>query len=119
VAKSLRELRPCDNCNGPVGLLFYVVRFSLAVVDHQAINETLGMRQFFGGNASAALIENFTPSARDAIKVAMDNEQTKELMTELFICRTCYMQPIDLAMLTESVNERRKKTEHNDADAVR
>lgn len=97
-------------------MTFYVLRTSLAVVNVQAVHETLGMHQFFGGRASAALVENFSPSASRGFTIAMDEDEFKELGTEAFICHKCQMEPIDLPMLVERINERRKKTER-DSDA--
>lgn len=105
--RHLLDLRPCDNCGGPVGTLFYVVRSSLAVVNAQTVNQFAGMHQFFGGKAAAALVENFVPGVGIAVTVAGD--QDPALMTELVICHSCHFgQPIDLPLLIERVNERRK-----------
>lgn len=117
--RKLNELRMCDNCSGPVGMIFYVLRVSLAVVNVQAVHETLGMHQFFGGRASAALVENFAPSASHGFTIAMDEDESKELGTEAFVCQKCMMEPTDLPMLIERISERRKKTERDaNTDAV-
>lgn len=102
------ELRPCDNCAGPIAPNFYVVRVSLALVKAGAVNQFLGMHQFFGGRAGAALVENFAPASTDAVIVAGDKEPS--LMLELFICQACYIgekgkPPIDLALLSERVHD--------------
>jgi hypothetical protein len=94
------ELRPCDQCAGPIAPSFYVVRFSQALIRAKAVNEFLGMHQFFGGKANAALVENFAPASTDAALIFGD--QNKTLQTELFICEECFLHgPIDLAMLME------------------
>lgn len=108
--RNLNELRACDNCNGPVGMMFYVVRMSIAVVNPDAVNETIGMHQFFGGRASAALVENFSPSSSHGFKIAMDEDEGKELCTEAFICSTCYLESIDLPRLAERIATRRNAT---------
>lgn len=106
--KHLLELRPCDSCGGPVSAMFYVVRTSLALVDARAVNEFVGMHQFFGGKASAALVENFAPRTAEAITVAGDKEPS--LMTELVVCQECFMNtPLDMPLLVERVNERAKR----------
>lgn len=106
----LLDLRPCDNCHGPIAPQFYVVRVSMAFIKPDAVNEFMGMHQFFGGRASAAMVENFAPAAADAVIVAGDREPS--LMTELLICHTCYLDtPIDLPLLSERINERRKRAE--------
>jgi hypothetical protein len=102
--KALSELRPCDNCGGPIGLLFYVVRTSLALVKPQAVREFFGMHQFFGGGASLELVENFAPSARHGVIVAGDD--LPAAMNEFVICLTCIAKPLDLQMLTARANGR-------------
>jgi len=118
--RKLRDLHPCDSCNGPVnGGIFYVVRYAVAVINRQAVDEYLGMRRFFGGNASDALVENFAPAMARGFTIAMDEPEFKELVTELFICHKCYMdKPLDLPLLSERVNERKKKAEEENADAT-
>jgi hypothetical protein len=101
------ELRPCDNCAGPIAPTFYVVRFSQAIINAAAVNEFMGMHQFFQGKASAALVENFAPAAGDAALVFGDKDKTLE--TELFVCQRCVLAgPIDLAMLQERRNHQTK-----------
>ena len=111
----LTELRPCDNCNGPLkGGLFYIVRFSLAIIKREAVNEFFGMHQFFGGRAPTALVENFAPAAADAVTIAMDDDEFKQLMNELFVCNDCYMTPLDLPLLAE----RRASKERRELEAT-
>jgi hypothetical protein len=58
------------------------------------------MHQFFGGRAGQALIENFSPSAKDGVIIAMD--ENKDLMNEVFICSNCFMMTeISLSLLME------------------
>lgn len=100
--KKLTDLRPCDHCGGPLtGGLFHVLRFSLAVVKAQAVNEFAGMARFFGGRASAAVVMNFAPAAADAIVVAMDQPDSRALMTEVVLCNRCYCDDVNLAVLAE------------------
>jgi hypothetical protein len=111
MAIKVSELRPCDHCGGPIAPMFYVVRLSLALIDHRAVNEFMGMHQFFGGRAPVALVENFAPSAADAVLVAGDKEPS--LMTECWICQDCYLgTPLNLARLTESRHARTRKEDH-------
>lgn len=92
------ELRPCDNCAKPIAPAFWVLRFSQALINAHAVNEFMGMHQFFGGRAGPALVENFAPALSEAALVFMDKD--KQLQTELYICSTCFIEgPIDLAML--------------------
>lgn len=110
--RTLRDLRPCDSCGQPHrNGMFYVLRYSLAVVNVNAVNEFAGMDRFFGGRASFALVENFVPSANQAIRVAMDDPETKALMTELVVCMDCYLKPLDLPLLAEQRNAARAMAE--------
>lgn len=98
------ELRPCDHCGGPIAPAFYVVRFSQALIRAQAVNEFMGMHQFFGGRAGPALVENFAPASSDAALVFMDKD--KQFQTELFLCQDCFTGDINLAMLMERRGQR-------------
>lgn len=104
--RKLSDLRPCDACCGPVGGTFYVVRHSIAVVNVAAVNEFVGMSQFFQHRAPAALIENFAPETARGFTVAMDEPEFSPLGEELFICPTCYGQPLDLQLISERKRER-------------
>lgn len=106
MARKLTDLRPCDNCKGPVGALFHVLRFSIAVVNVETVNRFLGMHQFFQGRAVDALVENFTPGSEKAITIAMDEPEFKDDCTELFICHNCFLnKPLDLPILQERRSE--------------
>jgi hypothetical protein len=108
----MSELRPCDNCGGVIAPMFYVVRFSIALFKKQAVNEVMGMTQYFGG--ALDLAEMFVGDD-EVVRVAMDDQETKMLRTELYICQECYlMKPLHLAVLAEKVNERSKKKGEND-----
>ena len=93
----LSQLRMCDNCDGPVKQIFYVVRLSLAAVSPNAFNQVAGLTQMYGG--ALGLAEVMAPDA-DVVKIAGDED--KALMKELLICQECYMtKPLDLPILAE------------------
>ena len=92
------ELRPCDKCGGPINPVFHVVRFSPAVVDQQAVRETMGLNMMFGG--ALGLAEALT-SSPDAVRIAMDEAEGKPLQVELFLCESCYCGDVNLAALAE------------------
>lgn len=93
------ELRPCDSCSGPITPAFYRIRFDLAVIRPEAVNQFLGMHQFFHGKASPALIENFV-SDNDAVTFAGD--KAPSLMTTAFICHDCFFDgKFDLLMIMD------------------
>ena len=101
----LSQLRPCDNCHGPLSHgHFYVVRVTQALVLPRTTNQVLGLTQYFGGNL--ALAEMFAPDD-DAIKILGDEQ--KELMYEFLLCQDCFLRPVDLAMLMEARREATSK----------
>ena len=103
----LSELRPCDNCGGIIAPQFYVVRTSLAIIDAQAANATLGLTQMFNG--ALGLAEAMSPMP-DAVKIA--GEFDKSLWVEDFLCRDCFMtKGINLAQLGEATSERQAEKE--------
>ena len=103
----LSELRPCDKCGGIVAPQFYIVRTSLAIINPQSANATLGLTQMFGGHL--ALAEAMSPDA-DAVKIA--GEFNKELWTELRLCTACYMSDLNIAEIAErQADERERKRE--------
>lgn len=106
----LSELRPCDNCGGAFkGGMFQVVRMSLAFVKPTAANQVLGLNQFLGG--ALGLAEAMAPEP-DAVVVGMD--QDKRVMTEVFLCQDCFIEPLNYAILAEKVNARLNKNEVDD-----
>lgn len=105
----LSELRPCDNCGGPLAPpnVFYVVRMSLALILPGAVNTVLGMTQMFNGNLQLA--EVMAPEA-DAAIIAGDEEP--ELMSEFILCQKCFtVGKVDLAVMQEKQNDRNTKDE--------
>jgi hypothetical protein len=115
MSRPLSDLRPCDACSKPIGMLFHVVRTSMAIVNATAVRQYAGMRQFFGGG-SDALVLNFVPSANDGFTIAMDEKEHRELMSEMFICNNCWTAGAfdELHMITERINA--KKVDHDAAD---
>ena len=96
------ELRPCDNCNGPFKEgIFYVVRMSLAFIKQDAARQVLGLNMYFGGALNLA--ETMAPEP-DAVVVGMDKES--QMMTEVFLCQDCFIEPLNYAVLAEKLNAR-------------
>lgn len=99
------DLHPCDNCGGKLLPSFYVIRFSQALINEHAINQTLAMHQFFEGK-SLALAELFSPS--DEYYVVL-GEQDRSLWQEIWLCQDCFcFKGINLARL-EGKSEMRKE----------
>jgi len=105
------DLRPCDNCGGKIAPLFYVIRFSVAVIDGHAVNELMGLTQMFDGHMQLA--EVFS-SHGSLAHVAMDEKDSKELMTELYLCGGCYADRVNLALLAERRAKAQKQQEAPD-----
>lgn len=115
----LSELRPCDSCNGPLTgsgpirhATWYVIRATQAMVSTVAANQVMGLHQIFQGRAFG-LAEAMAPNADGAVVVMGDQEP--KLMTELFICMDCAMNPPHgLAFLIEKrsdAEEKKRETE--------
>lgn len=102
----LSELSPCASCNGPIVPIWYVLRFSVAMLDRNATNSTLGLIQHFGGfgnHGSLAIAEAMSPNP-DCVKVLGDEEPS--LMVEVNICQNCFIsKELNIAVLMESAHK--------------
>lgn len=106
----LTDLRPCDQCGGPVGQHFYVLDVSQAMVSPRAANEVLGTAMILGGiqNPGAlAIAEVMAPRADEAVMVF--GEKDLALNTRLLVCQDCVFGSIELAMLLEAASQRAKE----------
>lgn len=105
----LTEMRPCDNCHGPVGQHFYVLDVSQAMVSPRAANEVLGTATILGGvhdPGALAIAEVMAPRAEDAVIVF--SEKDRSLNTRLVVCQACVFDSIDVALLLEQATQRAK-----------
>ena len=70
----LQELRPCDECGGPVAPIFYRITIEMAAVDARAAQELVGLfTQMFGGGPAAmglAGVMGARAGSDDAVRVA-------------------------------------------------
>lgn len=87
---NLNKLKPCANCGKelfprPHGSA-YIIRVSQVMPNPRAINERLGMAQYFQG--SMALAEVFLPSVEKEIMVLAD-EMEGGKWEEIFMCFPC------------------------------
>ncbi len=96
------DLRACDQCSKPNGMMFYRVRFELAIVNRQAVQEYMGMHTFFGGKAGPALINNFVSNDR---AVTFAGDEHPSLLHEAWICQECFLKGADLPMLMEKLKK--------------
>lgn len=72
----LSELKPCAVCKGKITPMWYVVRFSMAMLKPQAANGVMGLMQMLGG--SLALAEAMAPEP-DCVVVMGDKEPARSL----------------------------------------
>lgn len=102
----LSELRPCDHCGGPITPIFHVVTAKMAVFNRQNVNSVLGVSQMFS-HKSLALAEVLAPGTDRAVEVM----EEPEAIDCLFLCNKCFCDDLNLAVISESVAEKIKKTE--------
>jgi hypothetical protein len=102
--EKLSDLRPCDNCRGPVARGFVVVNVSRAMLAPAAANQVLGLTQLLGG--SLPLAEQFAPSN----PVMVFGDHNPDLYCTIILCQGCWLdKPIDLALLWERVHAEQKE----------
>ena len=88
----LSDLRACDNCGGKLtgeegrNITFYIVRVTMAVLNPRAINQVMGLHQYFQGKAFA-LAEVMAPESDHAVELVAEQEGGK--WAELLICFDC------------------------------
>lgn len=97
----LSELRPCDNCKGPLTgkpptrcPTWYVIRTSQALVDARAAQQTMGLTQYFGGMKTLLLAEAMTPNPEAVVFLSDKNAGGVEKPDtwkegEIHICFAC------------------------------
>ena len=106
----LSELRPCDNCGGKLtgeegrNITFYILRVTMAVLNPRAINQVMGMHQYFQ-QSSFALAEAMAPESDHAVLLV--GEQEGERWAELLICFDCAAgkKPFVLLEVVEKISE--------------
>lgn len=105
----LSELRPCDRCRGPVGLVFSIVRTSLAVVNQKAAREVVGTAGILGGLSNPGALRVAEALAPQAEAVVIAGEKDPNLWSELVLCLACANDPDaslpELAALAEARQE--------------
>ena len=82
----IRDLRPCDNCGGPIRPAFYVLDVSQALIHGKNIQNLMGMSMMMDGHT--ALAEMFIPDTTGAIVMG---DEEPELKTRIILCQNCYM----------------------------
>ena len=90
------DLRPCDNCDGPLVPIFQVIRVSMAVLNRKATNEQLGLTQMMGGTGMGAHMGAHGDNVVDVLAQQKDGE-----WTDLLVCQQCYIAGVDPCQLAE------------------
>ena len=95
------ELRPCDNCGGPIAPIFYRIKleFRQMMIDQTAVNQVLGTAQILGGNLR--LGRAMSPDGEAAVELP-----AYKIDRDLLFCQGCatnsdvgfFISPINLMM---------------------
>lgn len=109
----LTDLRPCDNCNGPVGIIFEVVTVRKAMVKAESVRQAQGGALAHGFPVGLSEVMGVVRDADDAVVVAgvgEAGEEFKDLVTEIRLCQNCTTEPIVLAALVDRRNVAKPET---------
>ena len=101
----LSELRPCDRCGKPIAPIFYRVVVEQHLVNPEAANEVLGLRQMVGSLRLAETMAS-RPDATTALA---------PLTETLLLCQSCGIYAMGPAI--EAKNERSRQGEPEQAAA--
>ena len=110
----LTDLRVCDNCCGPVGVVFSVVQVRWAVVKSEAVRQAQGGVLAHGLPVVFSEIMGVIHDAEEAVVVAGVGEvgkETEDLVTNIFLCQICMSEPVVLASLIEKLTRARSVSE--------
>ena len=97
----LRDLRTCDNCDGPVHQIFHVVRHSHAVVKTQAVREYVGLSTMLGSPALAEVVGAYQQDAVALLAEEKDEDGKPDGWGEIFLCIDCWCGDVNLAVIAE------------------
>lgn len=85
------DLKPCSCCGGPLTgkdercPIFRMIRSAPAVLDARAINQHLGLSQYFGGGGTGHALAGVMGAGLPAAQTTEDDD-----WVELFICNDCF-----------------------------
>lgn len=97
----LSDLRPCDNCGGPIGYAFHVFKYSFAAVNPRAVHELSGLSMMLG---SPQLAEVMGAHQDDAVQLLADQEDDEgkvEGWHEFFLCTDCFCGDVNVGVMLE------------------
>src|SRR3972149_6897656 len=69
----IRDLRPCDNCGKPIGMIFYVLRGTMAIVKAQSVREYVGLSLMLGSGVLAEAMGGHQDSVVDLLADQKDD----------------------------------------------
>lgn len=81
---SRAEIRPCDACAKPIGLVFFRVNVQRFVVDASAVREAAGLETMLGSPTLAEVMGSGRPLAQE-----LDG-------STLILCQDCARDPITI-----------------------
>jgi hypothetical protein len=99
----LSQLKPCRDCGGPLGQIFYVMRWSMALVSPQAARGVLGTAMAMGAPLSYGSLQVAEALAPDAEAVKIAGDEMPEGWTSVNVCQDCWIKRVgDLAERSEN-----------------
>ncbi len=80
--KKLSQLRPCDNCGGPINPILYQVTVQQCGIDNNAVRKGLGLADFFGGGGAGLALAGIMGTDDDVVKPIGEP-------VDLVLCTSC------------------------------
>jgi len=109
-AMKIRDLKPCDNCGKPIGIIFYIVRSTIAVVKQESIREYVGLSLMLGSGLLAETMGGHQDSVVDLLADQKDENGKPLGWREAFLCGDCHGSDLNIAALAEKVLDREATT---------
>ena len=109
----IKDLHACDACDGHLTgengrtPLFYVVRYSQALINARGINRHLGLAQVFGGGNAGMALANVMGPSEPAAEILGDQDGLA--WGEMYLCQDCWLERF--GVLNEKVLARTEKAE--------
>ena len=97
----ITDLRPCDNCGGPIGFTFYIVRSSLAVVKVQSVREYMGLGTMLGSPRLAEVMGAHQDDVVGLMADQTDEGGKRNGWDEIYLCIDCRCGDVNIAVLIE------------------
>lgn len=91
---AMSELRPCDNCSGPLlRKPFQIIRVTQAFMKTRAVREQVSLAQFFDGGQPQGFALADVMGAQGDDMVLILGEERPEFYTEIWVCHDCHYTP--------------------------